>query len=299
MCLAIYKPSKLKIPERNLRAGFEANNDGCGICWAQDGQLHVEKGMLTWDAFLGLYQGAEEFPMLIHFRKATHGKKNEDNCHPFLFKDKDGNDLALIHNGVIPIKCAEEGYSDTWHFVKKVLEPIVSQRGVPIDDQSLSWFVRVSIGTDKIAVMNRNGGVIIFNEEKGNWDDTDGPDGLKGKVWYSNYSFRSNRHYNCSNTTYQSPTRNESSALPAVRSNVGDDGTAEWEGYGYHAERVTEGANTPLNGEIPIADDATRGPGKMCEYGWHDTEIEAEIVAAQSTNKMNREDAIIHVFNNA
>lgn len=289
MCLAIYKPGGLDIPERNLRAGFESNNDGCGMCWAENGELHVERGMLTFDAFYGIYQQHCHNPMLIHFRKATHGKKDEANCHPFLFND--GN-LALIHNGVIPIKCSEEGFSDTWHFVHKVLEPMIRDHGVPIDDQALSWFVRVSIGTDKIAVMDRAGEVIIFNEDKGNWEDTDGPEGKKGKVWYSNYSFRS--FYKASN--YPSHVTHS----PAVTTHRRDDTeTGEWEGYGYTQSRLAEGANAPLNMDTQIADDKTRGPGKMTEYGWYDLEIETEIEGVKTKTGMNREDAIVHVFNNA
>lgn len=291
MCLAVYKPAGLDIPEKNLRAGFENNNDGCGLCWAADGQLHVERGMLTWDAFYGLYQQASQYPMLIHFRKATHGKKNEENCHPFLFND---GELALIHNGVLPIKCAEEGFSDTWHFVHKVLEPIVKDRGVPIDDQALSWFIRVSIGTDKVAIMNKAGEVVIFNEEKGNWEDTDGPEGKKGKVWFSNYSFRSYNNTNYSQHSHNST--NYSPSLPAHRKD--EDENVDWQGYGYTPEKADE-TSTVVNGDAQIADDATRGPGKMTEYGWFDSEIEEEINGVQTKTGMNREDAIVHVFNNA
>ena len=299
MCLAIYKPSALKIPEKNLRAGFEANSDGCGIAWAADGKMHVEKGMLDWNSFYGLYLAAEEHSCLIHFRKATHGHKSEKNCHPFLFKDHEDNDLALIHNGVIPIKCVEDGYSDTWHFVNKVLGPLVKS-GTRIDNQSLSWFVRVSIGSDKVAVMDRFGGVIIFNEEKGHWEDTDGPDGKKGKVWYSNLCFRNHRtNYGTGSGT--GCNTNQSSISNHSRQTVAEEDTnaADWEGYGFHPDRVSEGANTPLSGDIEIATDENRKPGCMTEYGWYDTEIETEIEKAKTDHKLTREDAIIHVFNNA
>ena len=53
------------------------------------------------------------------------------NCHPFLFND---NKLALIHNGILPIKCNIDGLSDTVHFVKLVLEPMVKKYNIPIND---------------------------------------------------------------------------------------------------------------------------------------------------------------------
>jgi glutamine amidotransferase len=296
MCLAIYKPAGLDIPKSNLKNAFESNNDGCGLCWAEDGQLHVEKGMLAFDTFYEIYEAHKEAPMLIHFRKSTHGKKDTENCHPFLFND---GQLALIHNGVIPIKCSEDGYSDTWHFVNKVLEPMVKEHGVPIDDQALSWFIRVSIGSDKVVVMDAKGETIIFNEDKGNWEDTDGTAGQKGKVWYSNYSFRYGSNRNTGYTAVNHTPTYSQSHLPgntrnAVRSEDDEGSGAEWEGYGYH-QSAAAAANKPLE----IAGDADRKPGCMTEYGWFDSEIEAEIETTKIRMKMSRDEAILHVFNNA
>jgi hypothetical protein len=292
MCLAIYKPAGLDIPEKNLKSGYDSNSDGCGLSWAADGELHLEKGMMTWEEFYAKYKEVSQYSMLIHFRKSTHGKKDKENCHPFLFND---GKSVLVHNGVIPIKCNEDGYSDTWHFVNKVLDPII-KRGVPIDDQALSWFIRVSIGTDKIVVMDGKGEVIIFNEEKGNWEDTDGPEGKKCKVWYSNYSFRrTTSSYTPSTNNSASAGRCQSSMYGPNRSvEVEDDenSSAEWEGYGHKSSQI--------NGRsIEIATDENRKPGCMTEYGWYDGEIEGEIEAAKTAANSNREDAIISVFNAA
>lgn len=306
MCLAIYKEGNLKIAEKALRCGFESNNDGCGLAWVEDGKIHVEKGMFTWDAFLGLYQQHEQCPMLIHFRKSTHGKKNEANCHPFLFND---GKLALIHNGVLPIKCSEADYSDTWHLVYKVLEPLVQKHGCSIDDGGLSWLLKVAIGTDKIAVMDETGEAVIFNEDKGTWEDAESfTEGEKGKVWFSNNSFRNETWESrrssrgCAWSPGQGSSNNHTthtqSHLP-IGGNSGGDETADWEGYGY-AERLANAATHPLGGaDTEIATDENRGPGKMTEYGWFDKEIEGEIETAKGKTGMQREDAIIYVFNNA
>jgi len=297
MCLAVYKPAGLDIPRINLQNAYESNSDGCGLCWAADGELHVEKGMLTFENFYAIYEAHKDYSMLIHFRKSTHGKKDAENCHPFLFNK---GQLALIHNGVIPIKCSEDGYSDTWHFVNKVMDPMVTEHGVPIYDQALSWFIRMAIGSDKVVVMNIKGEAMIFNEEKGNWEETGGADGKKGKVWYSNFSFRfgSNRTtgYGCTNNNY-TQSHLPGNSRNTVRPEIDDDtcGAGDWDGYGYHASQLRSAANTPLE----IADDKTRGPGKMTEYGWYDGEIEDEIEGAKKRMGMSREDAIIHVFNNA
>jgi len=305
MCLAIYKPGGLHIPEKNLHGGFESNGDGCGLAYASDGKLEIVKGMMKWEDFWKLYQEHQDCPMLIHFRKSTHGKKDEANCHPFSFND---GKLALIHNGVLPIKCSEDGFSDTWHLVNKVLNPLVKDHGVTIDDPSLSWLIKVAIGSDKIVIMDEKGEVVLFGEDKGNWEDHDGPDGKKGKVWYSNTSFR-NTAWEYRNRTAgdwrpgtgaaNSHLGNRSQSDLPIRTEVGADEAEDWEGYGY-AERIAAGVNQPLGGtDTEIATDANRGPGKMTEYGWYDLEIETEIESAKTKNSMQREDAIIHVFNNA
>jgi|ERR1035437_858996 hypothetical protein len=309
MCLAIFKPIGLNIPEKNLRCGYEGNSDGCGIAWAEDNKLTVTKGMMKWDDFWKLYQEHQNCPMLIHFRKSTHGKKDEANCHPFLFND--GN-LALIHNGVLPIKCSEDGYSDTWHLVNKVLDPLVKNHGIAIDDPALSWLIQIAIGTDKIVVMDANGEAIIFNEEKGNWEPTDGAGDKKGQVWYSNTSFRNetwrNRQTSCSGTPDWRPgtgsinphaSNRDQSDLPVIGDEAGADEAQNWEGYGYTG-RMSQASGQLLGGsDTEIATDANRGPGKMTEYGWYDLEIENEIEGVKKKTGQQRDDAIIYVFNNA
>lgn len=178
MCLAIFKPEGTEIPHKNLRNGFENHSDGCGFAWAVDGKLYVRKGIFNVDDMITQYEQVKQYPCLIHFRKATHGKIDAANCHPFLFND---GQLALIHNGVLNIKCSIEGLSDTAHFVKLVLEPMVKLHKVPINDGALNYLISTSIGTDKVAVMDNTGKTFIFNEDKGTWEEG---------VWYSNTSFR-------------------------------------------------------------------------------------------------------------
>ena len=178
MCVAIYKPAGVEIPHKNFKNAFEHHPDGAGIAWAANGILYVKKGIFNVDEFIEQYEKVKQYHCLIHFRKATHGKIDATNCHPFLFND---GKLALIHNGILPIKCSIEGLSDTAHFVKLVLEPMVQQHKVPINDGALNYLISTSIGTDKLAVMDGQGTTYIFNEEKGAWDEG---------TWYSNTSYK-------------------------------------------------------------------------------------------------------------
>ena len=177
MCLAIYKPAGAEVTEEHLRNGFANHSDGAGFAWAADGKLHVVKGLFDVEEVIKQYEKVKEFPCLIHFRKATHGKIDKTNCHPFLFND---GKLALIHNGVLSIKCTIDGMSDTLHFVKLVLEPMVKRNNVPINDGALQYLLSTSIGTDKMVIMDGDGNAYVINEDKGKWE---------GGCWYSNTSF--------------------------------------------------------------------------------------------------------------
>ncbi len=189
MCLAIYQPIGKEVPEKHLKNGFENHGDGCGIAWAEGGKLHVKKGVgMKFEEFYEIYKSVKQYPCLIHFRKSTSGKIDEANCHPFIFNE---GKLAAIHNGVLNIKCNDKDFSDTYHFVTLVLDPIIRKYHIPVNDGSLNYLICTSIGTDKLAVMDGNGKTYIFNEEKGTWDEG---------VWYSNTSFR----WNHTTTTYAS-----------------------------------------------------------------------------------------------
>lgn len=178
MCLAIYKPAELQVSEEFLRNGYSNHSDGAGFAWAVDGVLHVRKGIFDVEEVIKQYELVKDYPCLIHFRKATHGKVDATNTHPFVFAE---GKYALIHNGVLNIKCSIEGLSDTAHFVKLVLEPLVMKYNIPINDGCLHYLLSTSINTDKMAIMNGEGKCFIVNADKGTWE---------GGVWYSNTSFR-------------------------------------------------------------------------------------------------------------
>jgi len=281
MCLAIVKPAGLDVPEKNLRSGYEHHNDGCGIAWAENGELHVEKGMLTWDAFLGLYEGVKEHPCLIHFRKATHGPKNETNCHPFLFND---GKLALIHNGVIQIKIEDNALSDTGNFVKSIMDPIVKTAQVPLDHPALAFLIQRSIGTDKVAIMDGNGKVIFFNEDKGTVED---------KIWYSNCSFRwtgNNTRHNTGGYLGNNRSTTSSSSIPSGTRRANDDDETDNHYWG----RINRAATAPM-----IIEDGTKlEPGMATEYGYYEEDIEKEIEDYILSLGMTRQEAITRCFNN-
>jgi Glutamine amidotransferases class-II len=177
MCMAIYKPTGKQIKRKYLKNAFNANPHGCGIAWVENGEINILKGMWTFDKFWAEYQAREKHPMLIHFRFATHGEKNETNCHPFMLN---GGQFAMIHNGVLPIAQTIEHLSDTGNFCELVLNPLL--KTVQPDNPALRYLIEQTIGkNNKIAVIDVSGNATIYNEGAGHWH--------KG-VWYSNDGYK-------------------------------------------------------------------------------------------------------------
>ncbi len=339
MCLAIYKPAGVHIKEEYLKNGFNNHSDGAGFSWSQDGKLHVVKGIFDVDKMIEQYNQIKDYHCLIHFRKATHGKVDESNCHPFLFND---GKLALIHNGILNIKCSIDGLSDTAHFVKLVLEPLIKRYNMPINDKALYYLVSTSIGTDKMAVMTEDGSTYIFNQEKGEWCDG---------VWYSNSSYKWSYSKTSSYGTGASSSYPPSSAGFGYGSHHSS-GTQTYKGHKTWknrfeedsegdesylefwqqalAESRTEGEGNPniKTQKLPklIGNDSSSstvtveevenmsdeelaeltsntkkenefGSGHMMEYGWWDEEIEEDIATCIDSFNINREQAILRVFN--
>lgn len=343
MCLAIYAPEGNDIPEKWLTNGFENHSDGAGMAWAINGTLHVRKGMFKVEEVLEQYRAIKGKPCLIHFRKATSGKIDAANCHPFLFND---GKYALIHNGVLSIKCNIDGLSDTAHFVKLVLEPLVKNFNIPIDNGSLHYLITTSISGDKMCIMDGTGKTWIINEDKGTWDEG---------VWYSNTSFR----YAYTKTDYSSWGRgtgtgggtqtyfpgNQTGQSGATSFGRNKNWRKHWEddeagdqdyidfwkrtgsaiagsqgvgslgsqtqrlqtpllltdGKGQEAgsDRVDDAGNVVTVEEVSADEVAASAfsEGQMCEYGWFDPEIEADIALYQRNIGLTREEAMIRVFN--
>ena len=206
MCLAIFQPVGKIVPKNHLENGFRCHGDGCGIAWAEGGKLHVKKGVgMKFEEFYEAYEAVKQYPCLIHFRKSTSGKIDEANCHPFIFNE---GKLAAVHNGMLNIKCNDKDFSDTYHFITLVLDPIIRKYKIPLNDGPLNYLVCTSIGSDKLAVMDGNGKTYIFNEEKGTWDEG---------IWYSNTSYKWTPVVSCgggSSSTFHHGTYGSCSSSP-------------------------------------------------------------------------------------
>lgn len=179
MCQAIVKPAEEKIEKEVLRRAWFANSNGAGIAYVDQtkGTVRIEKGYMKFKNLWRAYKKHEGQTLLIHFRYATHGAVNRENCHPFSVGDG-----AMMHNGILsnfePYKGS--GKSDTRHFIDSFLAPLLKETHSTLDsffenDLAMPTLENL-IGGSKLAFLSPSGKVYIANEVLGEWVDG---------VWYS------------------------------------------------------------------------------------------------------------------
>lgn len=176
MCIAIAKKITGTITDEAMKNSFAKNPHGAGFAYVNpEGKVVVRKGWFTLDDFVAAYRKAEaEFgkdsPFLLHFRWATCGPKNAENCHPFTYEHG-----AMMHNGHFFTSYGEK--SDSREFAEEMgfyfTKENMVQRMAAIED---------AVGHNKIVTLFADKTFGIVNEKAGYWEDD---------VWYSNDCFRS------------------------------------------------------------------------------------------------------------
>lgn len=184
MCLLIASPKKVTNIEW-LSNGFDNNSHGAGFVYAHQNKLHVKKGFFTFDKFLKAYKEMPDAPCLIHFRLATGGKLNAENCHPFNVTDK----LAFAHNGVFFNIASCDKYSDTYHFNELLIKPIFAKNPAAIFTTAAKVLIEEFIGRgNKLAFINHKGQITLMHEHAGEIEDD---------TWFSNGSYKYGRRGLC------------------------------------------------------------------------------------------------------
>lgn len=220
MCIAIFKPKDKTISKEVLRTCCNNNPDGMGFAYIDGDTLYIKKYMIFEDFYNDYKDVENKSNMLIHFRIATHGKVEIDNCHPFFVNNR----MALIHNGIISGFGNKETKSDTRDFIDRILSNISWKM---FKNPSFRELVGKSIGYSKFAILDITGNYYIINEDKGSWHDG---------VWYSNNSYEPKKV-----VTYPSKTTTTQTVQGKVWDMYGDETYDEWWDRTYGANRY----NTP------------------------------------------------------
>jgi len=186
MCLLVVcKPNA--IPKREeLTEGACANPHGFGFAIVADGKVIRYRTMSAKKAVSKFLELREQYPSgyaIWHARYATHGVKNEDNCHPYQVGDDTNSFLA--HNGVLDTFISKtDKRSDTRVFAEDTLPKLGGV--LALEDENIYRMIEGWASGSKIAVLTTNPQaqyqLYLINERLGTWDDNG--------VWWSNSSYK-------------------------------------------------------------------------------------------------------------
>ena len=125
MCLLAYISPEADVNWGGLEVSCDNNPDGFGWALHTGTQLLTGRSMdsttalTTFEDTLRLHPGAHA---LFHSRWATHGTRNEENCHPFWVGEE--KQTIMAHNGVLNIPMPKnEWRSDTRFYAEEHLSP--------------------------------------------------------------------------------------------------------------------------------------------------------------------------------
>jgi hypothetical protein len=175
--MLIHHPASAKrFTRREFDDFYDRSPDGFGVMWrSANGTVRSRKGRFSrsmcWKTYRSLLaSGCTE--MVLHWRYATAGPRDDANCHPFVVAG-----ALMMHNGP-HLGPSTDTMSDTAVFAERVLGPSLKESPNRLRDRNwLNWLNR-RIGGDRLIIWDkRSPAPVIVGEDKGLW--------YKGR-WYSN-----------------------------------------------------------------------------------------------------------------
>ena len=198
MCIAVASPAGVKSPTLDtLKNCWDNNRDGAGFAFPLFGQVKIQKGYMTWDAFKDAWLAAsqkydfDKLSVLVHFRITSHGRTCPELTHPFPLQSDEGalkkleylSDYGIIHNGMIDlVNVPRNGnVSDTLVFVRDYLTLIAKNENWLRIPENMKLIYKM-IGS-KMAIIDGEGYIGM----------TDGFEEFEGN-YYSNSGYKENRY---------------------------------------------------------------------------------------------------------
>jgi len=186
MCLLVVCEPDSTPSKSDLTAGSCANPHGFGFAIHAGDRIISERSMSAKKSIARFLELRKQYPSgyaMWHARYATHGVKNEQNCHPFVVGGDERTYLA--HNGVLDISIGKsDKRSDTRVFAEDTLPKIGGVSA--LDDDNVWIMVESWASGSKIAILTcdptAKHPMYLINEKAGAWDD-------KG-MWWSNQSHK-------------------------------------------------------------------------------------------------------------
>lgn len=186
MCVILVCEDK-KPSKDILKKCKQANNDGIGIAWTENGESKFEKG-ICFNRLIELVD-SKPLPLVIHFRITSAGITSEAMAHPFVCSnvidkgilEAQGKNL-LFHNGTL------------YNWQDKLINLAMNYK-FKIEDLNYwndtrymaiaSHYIGIGIlelFNEKLVYMASNGDITIFNKQKFNFIDG---------IYYSNTYWQS------------------------------------------------------------------------------------------------------------
>ena len=166
--------------------GACSNPHGFGFAIDTGDGIISERSMSAKKSIARFLELREQYPngyAMWHARYATHGVKNELNCHPF--KVAGEHDTYLAHNGMLDIYIPKDDKRSDTRIMAEELLPRLGGVSALDDDYVYDMIGAWSKGS-KIAVMTNDPSaqykIYIINESSGSWDDNG--------IWWSNNSHK-------------------------------------------------------------------------------------------------------------
>ena len=167
MCLLVEQKQDTQFDDAFLRDVYSKNRDGIGIMYAEGGKVVVKKLLpKTAQDFVEFYrQYADGRDCIWHARMQTHGDIDLENCHPYMVT----KNIWMAHNGILSSgNDNDKTKSDTWHFIRHVIEPAVSYNPALLLDPTYQAFLGDLIGNgNKFGFMTHDGTSVIINRSAG------------------------------------------------------------------------------------------------------------------------------------
>jgi len=184
MCLLVVCNPNSTPSKDELTTGACKNPHGFGFAIDTGSGIISERSMSAKKSIARFLELREQYPdgyAMWHARYATHGVKNELNCHPF--KVSGEHDTYLAHNGVLDILIPKgDRRSDTRIMAEELLPRLGGVSA--LDDDYVYDMISSWSNGNKIAVMTNDPSaqykIYIINESAGSWDSNG--------IWWSNNS---------------------------------------------------------------------------------------------------------------
>ena len=172
MCIIIHKPAGVDVSS-SFKKFDTLNPDGAGVAWIEKNTVKMQKGFFNYKKIPHLV----DFEAVFHFRLATSGLINRENCHPFFIS----KNTYVFHNGIFNhLNGLDEKKSDTTLFVEFQLLPLARTNKFFYRDKKINSYLHATCAQFNKLVFIDPYGVVIINKNRGQT--------IKN-IWYSQPQF--------------------------------------------------------------------------------------------------------------